>query len=385
MRKRLIGSLLILGVVLTACSTKDHFEESSEKEILEFQLEEQIGLSKIIEDEIFVTVPDDVYLTGRTDLSATVIKLSDFATVSPGVGDKMDFTEPVPYTVTAEDGSTKVYYVIVDRSDMDNTQLPNNSFEKWHEALQGTLTYLDIGEDEDDKTWGTGNRGAAFAIAIGADADFPSKPFERGTDETAAELVTQNMGPLAAGPLGGKKGIAAGNLFAGIFDLGNVINAHPVFGYPYTQTPLAFQIDYQYTAGEELLDGELKPVEGEDALDIFVILEKREGETAKRLGVGWFRSGETQTQWTTKTVEIKYAHGSVPEGLEDYQTKVLKYGWGGDITVTDPNDMPETEWGDISVDDPTHIVVVFTSSFQGDYFIGAPGSRLLIDNFELIY
>jgi ferredoxin len=41
--------------------------------------------------------------------------------------------------------------------------------------------------------------------------------------------------------------------------------------------------------------------------------------------------------------------------------------------------------GDISKEDPTHILVTFTSSYQGDYFIGAPGSKLLVDNFKLIY
>jgi hypothetical protein len=47
--------------------------------------------------------------------------------------------------------------------------------------------------------------------------------------------------------------------------------------------------------------------------------------------------------------------------------------------------MPETSWGDAATDTPTHIIVVFTSSYLGDYFIGAPGSKLIVDNFELIY
>ena len=34
---------------------------------------------------------------------------------------------------------------------------------------------------------------------------------------------------------------------------------------------------------------------------------------------------------------------------------------------------------------PTHIVVVLTSSHEGDYFRGAPGSRLTADNFVLVY
>lgn len=394
MKRNIVGFFLILGAVLISCSTRDYFGKLTQKEILAFQLEKQVGNSKITEDSIFITVSGEI-----TDLSATLIKVSDFATVTPGVGDKMDFSNPVPYTVTAEDESVKVYHVNVtlkegddngddDEDPVEIVQIPNSNFNLWHETVHKFLfkeiEYMEIGENEEDDTWGTGNRGAATVKLMGAEVEFPSQPFERSTGNFAAELITQNMGTLAAGSLGGGKGIAAGNLFTGTFDASTLINAHPVFGYPYTETPSAFQVDYQYIPAEGLIDGKLKPVEGTDALDIFVILEKREGDNAKRLGVGWFRSGETQSKWVTKSVDIKYAHGSAPEGLEPYQTKVLKYGWGGDITITDPNDLPETAWGDITVEDPTHIVVVFTSSYQGDYFIGAPGSRLLVDNFKLI-
>jgi hypothetical protein len=34
---------------------------------------------------------------------------------------------------------------------------------------------------------------------------------------------------------------------------------------------------------------------------------------------------------------------------------------------------------------PTHITVVFSSSIAGDFFKGAPGSVLNVDNVELIY
>jgi hypothetical protein len=47
--------------------------------------------------------------------------------------------------------------------------------------------------------------------------------------------------------------------------------------------------------------------------------------------------------------------------------------------------MPEVTWGDAATERPTHIIVVFTSSYLGDYFIGAPGSKLIVDNFKLIY
>ena len=104
--------------------------------MLDFQLEEQIGSTKFKDDTIInVTVPEDVYLFNITNLSALKIKISDFATVSPKVGEKQDFSQPVAYTVTAEDGSTKVYYVVVQRGgDVSEIQLPNSSFDFWYEA-----------------------------------------------------------------------------------------------------------------------------------------------------------------------------------------------------------------------------------------------------------
>ena len=191
------------------------------------------------------------------------------------------------------------------------------------------------------------------------------------------------MGALAAA-FGGK-GVAAGNLFAGVFDIGNVTNAHPVFGIPYTQLPVAFQVDYKYSPAQGLLDGKLNAIEGEDAMDMYLILEKRDGDKVKRLGVGWFRSGEEQEEWKTQEVEIKYAQGQAPEEIEEYAKRVLKYGHDGDPSVNDPTKMPEATWGNIATDKPTHILVVFTSSYKGDYFIGAPGSKLIVDNFKLIY
>lgn len=329
-------------------------------------------------------VTDDLYLTQLNSLSASKIKVSDYATVSPKVGERQDFAKPVEYKVTAEDGSERIYYVLVQRGGSSNIQLPNSSFELWHDAEYGETKYIEIGIDKDNKTWATGNQGAAFAIALGAQAELPSLPYERDNNEKAALLKTQNMGNLAAA-FGGK-GIAAGNIFAGRFEIGTVTNAHPVFGTPYAQTPVAFKVDYQYTPAEGLMDGKLNPVEGEDAMDMYLILEKREGDEVKRLGVGWYRSGETQEEWKTQEVDIKYArNGQAPEDVEEYAKHVLKYGHDGDTSATDPSNMPEATWGDIATDKPTHILVVFTSSYLGDYFIGAPGSKLIVDNFELIY
>ncbi len=378
MTNNTIGYLLIVGVLLAGCSTKDHFGELSDKEIIEFQLEEQTSTTQIEGDTIFIKVSSKANLY---DLSATEIKVSDYATVKPNIGEKQDFSEPVPYTVIAENGTTHIYFIKVQQDVSMDAQLPNNSFDLWHNAVYQGQSYKEIGLNEKDKTWGTGNQGAAFAIRMGSKADYPSSPYDRD-GKMAARLTTQNMGSLAS--FAGK-GVAAGNIFVGSFKFESITAAYPLFGYPYTQLPKAFQVDYQYRPEAEMLDGNLKPVVGNDALDFYLILEKRFGGKVTRLGVGWFRSEEEQTDWKTQKIDIKYAYGKTPEGVGEYATKILKYGVDGNPNIKDPKLMGEATWGDITTENPTHILVVFTSSYQGDYFIGAPGSELLVDNFELIY
>lgn len=381
MNKKLVVYLFLIGIIFAGCSTEEHFGKLSDKEILNFQLEGQTGSTQIKVDTIYVKVSDDVYLTKLTNLSASEIKVSGYATVSPAVSEKQDFSKTATYTVYAEDGSTRVYYVVVQRGGSSQAQLPNSNFDLWYTVPYSDQGYSEIGGNEEDKTWGSGNEGAIIALT-GNVSKLPTKPYETESGKLAAELTTTDMGLF--GSIAGK-GVAAGNIFTGRFEIGNTINARPVFGIPYTQMPKAFKVDYKYTPAKVLLDGKRKTVEGKDAMDMYLILEKREGEKVKRLGVAWYRSEETQTDWETKDVEIKYARGQSPEGIEEYAKRVLKYGHDGNPSAANPSLMPEATWGDITSEKPTHILVVFTSSYQGDYFIGAPGSKLLVDNFELLY
>ena len=146
MNNKIIVFLFLIGLIITGCSTRDYFGQLSEKEMLIFQLEGQSGTTQIKGDTIFVKVPDDVYLTKLSSLSASNIKVSDYATFSPTIGEKQNFSTPVEYTVIAEDGSTRIYYVVVQRGGSSQAQLPNSSFDLWHEAEFGTTRYIDIGD-----------------------------------------------------------------------------------------------------------------------------------------------------------------------------------------------------------------------------------------------
>lgn len=67
------------------------------------------GTIDTTDNTISVVVPDNTNVTALVP----TITISDNATISPASGAAQDFTNPVTYTVTAQDGSTQSYEVTV--------------------------------------------------------------------------------------------------------------------------------------------------------------------------------------------------------------------------------------------------------------------------------
>jgi hypothetical protein len=165
--------------------------------------------------------------------------------------------------------------------------------------------------------------------------------------------------------------MAAATLFTGKFteDFPSVSDprSNIDFGTPFAARPEAFRVDYRYLPGASYEDGDGNPLPGGDQCDIYVLLEKRTGDDVERIGTGWFRSSDEVVDFSNLEVDIKY----------------------GELTPSDPefeyaNIRDGESWGNPD-DIPTHIVVVFSSSALGDFFTGAIGSELWVNNFELVY
>jgi len=88
-----------------------HIAKSSAKDIVGFELAEQTGSANINSTSHTVDI-EVVYGTDVTNLTPT-ITVSKRATVSPASGVAQDFTNPVTYTVTAQDGTTQDWVVTV--------------------------------------------------------------------------------------------------------------------------------------------------------------------------------------------------------------------------------------------------------------------------------
>ena len=198
--------------------------------------------------------------------------------------------------------------------------------------------------------WGTGNPGAANFIGN------LTEPTDESISGKAALLETKN----AIIKLG------AGNLFTGDFALDG-LNGLLHFGRPFTSFPSALRLYYKYTSttinmiGDNV--GDLASLKGEpDMCQIYIALsDKSEPYEIKNdpknrklfdpqdpniIAYGEFTSNQTTSSY--KQIEIP-----------------LEYRYTGRT--------------------PKYIIIVASSSKYGDYYIGGVGSKLWLDEMELVY
>lgn len=127
---------------LVACENDDDFNEgpfeSKRTEILSFvftNLENPVeGVINAEQHIVTATVPFG------TDLTTLVpsIEISDKATISPPSGVANDFTDPASYIVTAENGVTQEWTVIVDVAEQEAQPKLKLSTPVWNKSPSGT-------------------------------------------------------------------------------------------------------------------------------------------------------------------------------------------------------------------------------------------------------
>jgi hypothetical protein len=362
---KLLSWFLITGsVFLNACIGEDHFGKYDLAKITSFAVENQVGTVNIDNDAKMITALVDES-SDVTKLKIITLKVSSFATSTPKEGDVADFSNPTQITVTAENGNNEVYTVIVKLSQAE-IQLNNSNFQDWY-TVSGSKSYNEPGTSAEETIWGTGNPGV---VTLGAPNVTPY-----GTPENVHAILKTVELPL--GKLLGQ-GIGAGSMFTGFFklNLSNPISSAK-FGVPYSAKPKSFSIKYKYSPGPVVKDGKLNSLpNAKDSCDIGIILTDRSSEPYKQVAVAWFRSGQNVTEWKTINPGFKYGQISSP----------ASYELPKDVYILENNKekLVRAVWG-TGNEKPTHITVVFASSHRGDFFEGAPGSELYVDDLELIY
>jgi hypothetical protein len=347
------GLFIAVFVILVchACLDEHHFGKSSLNQILHFSVAGQVGNTQIVSDSLLirVTVGSQV---NPSNLFADSIKVSSYAKVYPGKGDLVDFTKPTFYEVTAENGSVAKYQVFVTK-ETATPQLENSGFDEWN--TPAGKNYQEPGKDE-NTIWASGNAGV---VTLG---QANVEKTEIGPGDFGAKLITRDLGPLAQLV---KQGIAAGSMFTGKFQL-NLSNplSSAKFGTPFSARTKSFSITYTYIPGLFYKNGQGQILDKKDQADIYLLLENRNGETIKRIGTAWFRSGDKVEN--PKEITIPIIYGNLPQGSPEY--------W-----------FPTNGTVGNATDEITHISFVLASSAAGAYFEGGVNSTLIVNNLRLNY
>lgn len=353
-------------VVVNFNGTKLAADQSSEAVITAFTIDsEYVTIQPIIENKNITFYVTDTIPAEILASLVPEIKISDKATISPKSGEQQDFSKPVKYTVTSEDGITVTEYTVT-----VGGKARVYDFEEWVPGNPGQEpenTFFEVAGG-----WSSSNTGA-----------FLLKQFFQLTDRVP---VTQNTdahsGKSAArietlDTKGEDKVIAkvpkvtTGTLFLGAFkpDLSNTL-ASTKFGIPFATKPTVLKGFYKYTPGEVYYQAskeaphEATAVEGKkdecsinailyevstfDDEDYAEYLTGVDVNTSDRLvAVAQLEDGTAKSEYTSFEIEFKY--------LKTYDP-AKKY----------------------------RLSIICSSSKDGDSFSGAPGSVLFVDDFELI-
>lgn len=224
--------------------------------------------------------------------------------------------------------------------------LENGKLENW--SQNGKVWYPNASDA--NPFWGTGNPGAANFIGN------LTEPTDESISGKAALLETKN----AIIKLG------AGNLFTGDFQLDG-LNGLLHFGREFSSFPTALRLYYKYTSttinmiGDNV--GDLASMKGEpDICHIYIALSDKsepyeikndpknrklfDPQDSNIIAYGEFTSNQTTSSYKQIEIPLEYR----------YTNRTPKY-----------------------------IIIVASSSKYGDYYIGGVGSKLWLDEMELVY
>lgn len=224
--------------------------------------------------------------------------------------------------------------------------LENGSLENW--SQDGKVWYPNASDA--DPFWGTGNPGAANFIGN------LTEPTDESISGKAALLETKN----AIIKLG------AGNLFTGDFQLDG-LNGLLHFGREFSSFPTALRLYYKYTSttinmiGDNV--GDLASMKGEsDICHIYIALSDKSEPYE-------IRNNPSNRQLFNKDDANIIAYGEFSSNQSTSSYKQIEIPLEYRYTNRTPK----------------YIIIVASSSKYGDYYIGGVGSKLWLDEMELVY
>ena len=240
----------------------------------------------------------------------------------------------------------------------ENVRLESDKYDVFYEVNEQGQNIMD---------WASGNAGFSLTGVASSSEDYPTAKLVQGKENQGVKLVTRSTGALGALM---KKPLAAGNIFMGEFDLASSINS-PLkslrLGMPVDFTPYAFKGVFKYTPGPVYKESG-KVVEGKtDSWDGYAIFFETDSELKYLDGTNKFTHENV-----IAIAQIKPEHAIETQQWTPFHAAFV---YKDDFEF----DAEKLRQGKYSLS------IVLTSSALGDYFYGAEGSTLLIDELEIKY
>lgn len=365
---------LLIGSTAVSCIRKE--APNAEADITGCTLPGNV----LIQDTIDVDVSYDkslnaypIYIQVKkgTDCSqlAPVFTLTPGATIEPESGSTQDFSSPVRYTVTSEDGQWhRTYSISIEEEKVQ--EIPTTFHFEDTRIENGYYVFYETSENQ-ELTWASGNGGFRLAINNADASEYPTTVEEAGYSGKCAKLVTRTTGSLGA--MVGMP-IAAGNLFIGKFNLSNALS-NPLkatqLGTTFYHKPLKIKGYYKYTPGDKFYaNGSY--TNQVDKFDIYAIFYENKDENGESVML----DGTLPVLNYENSNLVALAQFNDTQVYNSWQSFEISFDYDRFQKTVDTDRLNAGEY---------NISIVISSSKDGATFEGAPGSTLWIDELNIIY
>ncbi|MDR0429863.1 MAG: PCMD domain-containing protein [Tannerellaceae bacterium] len=355
--------LLFCVLFLTGCIQDEPLSPYADIET--FFLPENIALSSASFNQGNISI----YVKKGADLSAVVpsIIISEGATISPDPSAPQNFNRDVKYVVTAADGKHQREYVIQAIS----VSPYSYDFEYW-EALDPNSAYeTPVEYDRQGRRttpWDSSNRGINLYLQY---SDPGKYPIHKTTSATGGKFAAEMETMKGPGNVMGivNVPVAAGSLFTGVMNPLNALKDPLLatqFGQPAHDAPLRLTGKYKYKAGSgDYTDPKGNVLPGvKDSCAIYAVFFRIDSASMMLDG--------TNILTHPNIVSLAIMPPEMRAGSP-----------GNDFVSFDIPFVGKTNHVVDFEKNQYKLAIIFSSSFYGDRYEGAVGSRLVVDEVEI--
>lgn len=343
------------------------------------------------ENEVVFTIRNYVDVqsiptTFRITEGATVyIKDEDGADESFLNGSPVDFSDEKVrvFSVVSEDGMWSRNYSISVVHDKPSEGNLICDFDNYYLDSSGKYYIWQAPDVFTEGEWKNGNPGFKISKSSAMPMDYPSTPVVGGGPDGSdcVKLETRDTGPF--GKMVNMR-IASGSMFNGIFDVSNALK-DPLkatqFGSPFTHKPVQLRIWLRYEPGSVFQDRNANPVSGIiDEPDVYIVLYRNEDSEGNRV------QPDGNDMLTNPYIigKGRLAHNYDANGKDQMSGNPihgLTSQWQEVIIPIEYTTEPDA---DLLENKGYSIIISLASSWQGGFFMGAVGSKLYVDNMQVI-